>query len=173
MPLLVVPDTNVFVHFHAFDGLPWREIVGEKDIALLVIGPVLRELDKLKMEPRLRDRMRDVIPRIEALFADGDTSTLREGMPVRFEPAHGLADVMRQHDLEAHIGDDRDPSRGDPQAAGRRRSRRPWSRTTWVCAFCARSLGLNVVPMPEELTAAPARIGWKQRTRGCAEPRGA
>ncbi len=148
MPLLVVPDTNVFVHFHAFDGLPWREIVGEKDIALLVIGPVLRELDKLKMEPRLRDRMRDVIPRIEALFADGDTSTLREGMPVRFEPAHGLADVMRQHDLEAHIGDDR-------ILAAILRLQGGADRVVLVSddlglRLRARSLGLNVVPMPEE-----------------------
>jgi len=81
MPLLLVPDTNAFVQFESFMVLPWREIAGQDDVVVVVLAAAIRELDKLKLEPRLRDRVRDVLPRLEALFADGDTATLQDGTP--------------------------------------------------------------------------------------------
>lgn len=107
MPLLLVPDTNVFVQFDSFVVLPWKEIAGHEDVVVVVLAAVVRELDKLKLEPRLRDRVRDVLPKLEALFADGDTATLQDGTPARFEHGLGIQKIMEEHDLESHLGDDR------------------------------------------------------------------
>src|SRR5713226_5885406 len=99
MPTLLVPDTNVFVQFHSFDGLPWKEISERDDVTVVVLAAVVRELDKLKFEPRLRDRVRDVLPRLETLFADSDTAVLQDGTPVRFDHGRGVHDVMQRHGL--------------------------------------------------------------------------
>jgi len=107
MPLLLVPDTNVFVQFDSFVVLPWKEIAGQDDIVVVVLAAVVRELDKLKLEPRLRDRVREVLPRLEALFANGDTATLQDGTPARFEHGVGIQKIMDEHDLESRLGDDR------------------------------------------------------------------
>ncbi len=107
MSLLLVPDTNVFVQFQAFDGFPWKEIAGNDDVVVVVLAAVVRELDKLKLEPRLPDRVRDVLPRLEALFADGDTATLPDGTPARFEVGTGLKTIMEEQGLESQLGDDR------------------------------------------------------------------
>lgn len=107
MSTLLVPDTNVFVQFHLFDGLPWKEISGRADVTIVILAVVVRELDKLKLEPRVRDRVRDVLPRIEALFAEGDTGVLQDGTQVRFEAGLGIQSVMASHGLEVHLGDDR------------------------------------------------------------------
>lgn len=102
-----MPDTNVFVQFQAFDGVPWKEIAGYEDVVVVVLAAVIRELDKLKLEPRLRDRVRDVLPRLEALFADGDTATLQDGTPARLEHGVGIQKIMEEHGLESRLGDDR------------------------------------------------------------------
>jgi rRNA-processing protein FCF1 len=107
MPTLVVPDTNVFVQFQSFEGLPWREISGQDEVVLVVVAAVVRELDKLKLEPRLRDRVRDVLPRVEALFSDADDALLPGGTPARFEHGRDVQDVMQRHGLELQCGDDR------------------------------------------------------------------
>lgn len=107
MSLLLVPDTNVFAQFQAFDGFPWKEIAGHEDVVVVILAAVVRELDKLKLEPRLRDRVRDVLPRLEALFADGDIATLQDGTSARFEHGTGLQAIMEPHGLEVHLGDDR------------------------------------------------------------------
>ena len=107
MPLLMVPDTNVFLQFESFVVLPWKEIAGRDDVVVVVLAAVVRELDKLKLEPRLRDRVRDILPRLEALFADGDTATLQDGTPARFEHGIGVHKIMEEHGLESQLGDDR------------------------------------------------------------------
>ena len=149
MPLLVVPDTNVYVHFKPFDDIPWADVVGENDVVFIVLAPVVRELDKLKMEPRLRDRVRGVLPRIDALFADSDSATLRTGIRTRFEHGRGAAAVMSEHSLEPSLGDDRIIA----AALALQKGPDPVVLVTddTGMRLRARALGLTVRPMPEGL----------------------
>ncbi len=47
--LVVVPDANVLIHGKALSELPWGELERQK-IEVLLVAPVIRELDKLKTQ---------------------------------------------------------------------------------------------------------------------------
>lgn len=68
-PLAVVPDTNVLIHGRALHELPWSELAVE-EIEVLIVGPVLRELDALKTRAGRPGRIaRDVSCELRALLA--------------------------------------------------------------------------------------------------------
>ncbi|XYH98121.1 PIN domain-containing protein [Sorangium sp. So ce1128] len=106
MKALAVPDTNVLIHFRPFDNLPWDRIVDADDAEVVILWPVVRELDKLKTDPRLRDRARGVLAKIEEAFAQADHIVLQNGMTGRFFHSASMLDVARAHGLETGIGDD-------------------------------------------------------------------
>lgn len=47
--LVVIPDANVLIHGKALIDLPWAEL-GRSQIEVLFVPPVIRELDKLKIQ---------------------------------------------------------------------------------------------------------------------------
>ena len=107
MATLVIPDTNVFLHFQSFQTLVWNEVVHEGDVVLVVLYPVVQELDKLKRDPTVGRRAGKVLSRIEALFAEGDTATLDNGTVARLDTDRPLRDVLDAHQLDPGSGDDR------------------------------------------------------------------
>ncbi len=107
MATLVIPDTNVFLHFQAFHTVDWKEVVHEDDIVLVILYPVVQELDKLKRDPTVGRRAGKVLSRIEELFAEGDTATLDNGTVARLDIARPLGDVLADHQLDPGSGDDR------------------------------------------------------------------
>lgn len=46
-PLIIFPDTNVLIQGRALNELPWDEL-SQGDIEIILCGPVIRELDRLK-----------------------------------------------------------------------------------------------------------------------------
>lgn len=67
-PLTLVPDTNVLIHGRALAELPWEEL-GRDEIDVLVIAPVIRELDKLKNQSGRQSKIaRALSSRIRALL---------------------------------------------------------------------------------------------------------
>ncbi len=82
----VFPDTNVFLHYTFFTELNWCNLVGQRDVTLVVCEPVIAELDQQKNEgrsPRRRERARRVIVALEKI-ASGDASAPqpRDGVSV-------------------------------------------------------------------------------------------
>lgn len=61
-PQIVVPDCNVLIHGKALRSLPWEEW-GQKAIEILIVGPVLGELDTVKTRPGRPGRIaREISP---------------------------------------------------------------------------------------------------------------
>jgi hypothetical protein len=45
--LVIIPDCNVLIHGKGMRVLPWQDLNAD-EIEVLIIGPVLREVDALK-----------------------------------------------------------------------------------------------------------------------------
>ena len=80
--LAVVPDSNVLIHGRTLQELPWAEL-GAADVEVLIVGPVLREVDALKNRPGRPGRIaRDVSTSLRALLMGGsDHEVVREANP--------------------------------------------------------------------------------------------
>ncbi len=100
--LYVIPDTNVFLHFRRPDLLDWPAIAGTDHVCVLLVSPVLRELDQHKnsgRDPVLRQRAQDI----------------SEWIRTHLEPAgdeHGVEIHVREPrawppDLDPSVMDDR------------------------------------------------------------------
>ena len=81
-PLIVVPDCNVLIHGKALHSLPWEEW-GQEAIEIVIVGPVLGELDAVKNRPGRPGRIaRDVNSEIRTLLDKPDhENVLRESNP--------------------------------------------------------------------------------------------
>jgi rRNA-processing protein FCF1 len=88
------------------DELPLADLAGDQNVEVVVLWPVIRELDKLKTDPQVRDRARKAVARLESLFAAADVAILKTGVKVSIAGAKGLSSALREHDLEAVVGDD-------------------------------------------------------------------
>ena len=111
-PLIVVPDTNVLVQGRSLLELPWEEL-GSRDVDIVICGPVIRELDRLKNRPGRVGRVARAMSTTvrELMSLPGRSDVLREagprvtrrllvGAPAR-EPAHPGLDLS--HDDQAII----------------------------------------------------------------------
>ncbi|RYG20929.1 hypothetical protein EON82_19655 [bacterium] len=105
--LLVVPDTNVFLHFRNFEEVPWADVVGRDDIVLVLLGTVVRELDKAKLTERNRDRARRVLSQIEGILQGSLHGVSAGGIPVRYQPERVLSATIEAEGLDGSLGDDR------------------------------------------------------------------
>ncbi len=85
----IFPDTNVLLHFPAFDGFDWRALCGVDDVVVHTTPPVLTELNKIKEighTKRIRKRAASVQRRLkELLQGDSAACHLGEGVRVIFE----------------------------------------------------------------------------------------
>lgn len=51
-------DTSILMQYKVFDGMPWADIIGDKDFILVVSQKVFDEIDKHKDGPMIRKRRR-------------------------------------------------------------------------------------------------------------------
>ena len=100
---VVVPDTNVFLHFTFFVEAPWGELVGGRDVRLVVPLIVVGELDRLKSSAnrRVASRAQKVLRELARLTEghSGRTNLPRRGTVELFvdDPGHVR---MRSNDDE-------------------------------------------------------------------------
>jgi hypothetical protein len=111
-PLIIFPDTNVLVQGRALHDLPWSEL-GTGPIDLVLCGPVIRELDRLKTRPGRAGKVaRAYSAKVRELMSSADKSeVLLESNPrvmLRLAPGKTNLAPQRQgldvsHDDQAII----------------------------------------------------------------------
>ncbi|TCP99583.1 PIN domain-containing protein [Sphingomonas sp. PP-F2F-A104-K0414] len=111
-PLIIFPDTNVLVQGRALHDLPWSEF-GTGPIDLVLCGPVIRELDRLKTRPGRAGKVaRAYSTKVRELMSSADKSeVLVESTPrvmLRLSPGKTNLAPQRQgldvgHDDQAII----------------------------------------------------------------------
>jgi hypothetical protein len=75
-PLIVFPDTNVLIQGRTLKDQPWEEL-GRDHIDVILSGPVIRELDRLKNRPgRVGKVARSVSTRVRELMASAARAEL-------------------------------------------------------------------------------------------------
>jgi len=75
---VLVPDTNVFLHYTFFTQAPWSELADKSDPRIIVPLLVLEQLDRLKFSPNQKTagRAQQVIRRLSLMLDDrGATPT--------------------------------------------------------------------------------------------------
>ena len=108
MPTYVFPDTNVFLHFRRPDEIDWRGLVGSDEVELVIVLPVIRELDKLKATiavRRLRERAAGAVRWLAAMAASEGPTSIRDGVTLSFRRSDPVID-FRFHRLREGIVDD-------------------------------------------------------------------
>ncbi len=81
--LIVVPDTNVFLHCKSLDKLPWGRLA-KNDVEVILVDAVLAELDHWKDQgnDRRAKRVRSLLPTLRKLaIAEQDVIDLDLGPP--------------------------------------------------------------------------------------------
>jgi PIN domain len=64
----VLPDTNIFIHFHRYDQIDWPKLVDSPAVRLIVLALVIDELDaKSYRSSALGDRVRGVLRSLRQL----------------------------------------------------------------------------------------------------------
>lgn len=111
-PLLVFPDTNVLIQGRALKEQPWGEL-GRDTIDIMLSGPVIRELDRLKNRPgRVGKAARSMSTKVRELMSFTDRAeVLREAAPqvtLRLAPgtpnqAKARKEIDLTHDDQAII----------------------------------------------------------------------
>ena len=74
--LTIFPDTNVLVQGRGLKDQPWKEL-GRAEIEVILCGPVIRELDRLKTRPgRVGKVARAISTKVRELMRTADRSEL-------------------------------------------------------------------------------------------------
>lgn len=108
MPTYLFPDTNVFLHFRRPDEIDWRVLARGDEVELVVVLPVLRELDKQKATNavrRLKDRAGGAVKWLASMSASKGPTAIREGVTLSFRRSNPVID-FRTHRLREGIIDD-------------------------------------------------------------------
>lgn len=82
---ILVLDTNVLLHCLMPDQIPWRGLVGQPHVRLVVPLRVVEELDARKYgkSPEMAGRARRLLPALEAVVGDaGAPGQLRDGVTI-------------------------------------------------------------------------------------------
>jgi len=65
-------DTNILLHFKSVREVDWQQVVGAREVRLVLCSPVLDELDERKYDPKTADRAKTVLGELEDIEkADG------------------------------------------------------------------------------------------------------
>lgn len=109
----VYPDTNILLHFPAFDGLDWCSLAGRKQVIIHLAQSVIRELNKIKdtgSTKAVRTRAATVQKQLKNLHARGNESQLSPTVALRFEavtaivnPAEGFDPAVADDVLVAGV----------------------------------------------------------------------
>jgi rRNA-processing protein FCF1 len=106
--VIVVVDTNTFLHYLSLDQVAWNEVLPDTHVVLLISPPVIRELNKHKDSPRtpkLRDRAVSALRKIDAWADLPSPAVLRESVEVQFRVYDSQVDFSA-HNLVRDITDD-------------------------------------------------------------------
>jgi hypothetical protein len=98
---LLLPDTNIFLHFPALADVDWCGIIGADEVVIVIAPVITRELNDHKDNPRsrkLRDRADAALKDFHSRFKGQKPKELRPKVEIRFlskDPAidfttHGL-----------------------------------------------------------------------------------
>lgn len=102
----VFPDTNVFLHFQALDGLDWCGLCGSSKVILHITQAFLNELNKAKDaggSAGVRKRAKTVQRRLKAIYA-GEEAKLPAGVAIEFSAIS--ADISAFPGLNPQVADD-------------------------------------------------------------------
>lgn len=105
-PLIIVPDTDILLHYQPLDQLPWRQLAGDREIEVVLVTQVLRELDAKKWgdSDRLRERARRVFAELRRWLPPGILSTtLTNEVALRMV----ISEPLIGDNLDRTVGDDR------------------------------------------------------------------
>jgi rRNA-processing protein FCF1 len=106
--MIVVVDTNTFLHYVSLDQIAWNEVLPDTHVVLLISPPVIRELNKHKDSPRtpkLRDRAASALRKIDVWGDLPSPTVLRESVEVQFRVYDSQIDFPAQN-LVRDIADD-------------------------------------------------------------------
>ena len=104
--IIVVPDTNVLLHSHPLDRIPWCDVVDASTVEVVLVAQVLRELDAKKNgeSEKLRKRARGVLSKInDWLPSVSSLPCIREGVTLRAR----IAEPREVDGLDMKVADDR------------------------------------------------------------------
>lgn len=102
-------DTNTLIHFPTFDEVDWPKHLQAKEVHLLLAPIVLREIDKLKDDPRLKARVQVINGKLKKLLeppADDGTARVRPGVILSALTVEPRID-WEAHELDRTEPDDR------------------------------------------------------------------
>ena len=102
------PDTNCFLHFTFFNELNWSELLGAREVTLVLAPVVLVELDRAQKDQsrRVRKRATAVLRKIDEILADQNIGNVRAGVKLLALPSEPQIDFAA-HQLSREIADDR------------------------------------------------------------------
>lgn len=105
--VIALLDTNVFLHFQAFDHVKWTEELGADEVELVIAPVVIRELDDKKDShkySKIQDRARKALKRIEGLAEAGASEGLPRGVTLTIAREPQLS--FEEHGLRESTNDD-------------------------------------------------------------------
>lgn len=94
--VLVIPDTNIFLHCKPLDRLPWNQVASES-VEVVLVDPVLAELDHWKDQgnDRRAKRVRAMLPTLRTLVSEGHECVVVHRGPPRISMRLGAATSAR------------------------------------------------------------------------------
>jgi hypothetical protein len=104
---VVVVDTNLFIHFRPLDQIDWSAL-RSKNIELVVLPTVIRELEKLKavgQSARIRSRAGQMTAWLSNLSDKGLEVQIKDGLRLRFETNEPTLDFA-DNNLVREVQDD-------------------------------------------------------------------
>jgi hypothetical protein len=101
-------DTDIFLHYRAFDEVDWLSVLGRKSVTLVVAPITTSELNNKKDEPtpKLRKRAASTLKKLEALWLKGNPAEVRQGVQLLLQEVEPTIDYGA-HQLDYRSQDDR------------------------------------------------------------------
>lgn len=50
--MYIVLDTNIYLHYLPFEEIPWSDLLGTKDVVVVITATILEEIDNKKDEEK-------------------------------------------------------------------------------------------------------------------------
>jgi len=161
-PLTVISDANILIHGKPLRDLPWSEL-GRPAIEVLIVAPVIKELDKLKTQAGRPNRIaRQLVADIRALIdVPGQRRVLR-----KFGPAVTMRVDLRSFDelLDATLARDHADHVLINYAMNVRQNGADVLFLTddTICGATARSVGLATHLLPDHWRREPEPDGTQK-----------
>lgn len=104
-PTTVLLDTNFFLHFKSFEQVDWLDLLHVKDVSILIVPIVLRELDRHKDTHPIRKLRKRAATAIKQLGGLRSAPAIRPGIGVVFHSREPDIDFP-SNQLRSDVSDD-------------------------------------------------------------------